>query len=196
MNLELRLEQLGDEHIEPYLRLSRSEYGEDAAVSQASHLRWKFLQNPQGPSVGINLYNGSEIVGRLVAMPRTFICRGIAYKAAFMADLVIERAYRGMYLMLQLVEGLKRLAGFDLVLLTPNPLATAVWEKLFEMPSHFVFGVSAVPLRPARIAHVSGKVKLGNLAALVDWPWRILVRGVSRLGSLLSAGRAVREWPP
>jgi hypothetical protein len=44
MNYELRIEQIGDEHIQPYVNLSRAEYGDAAAVSQASHLRWKFIE--------------------------------------------------------------------------------------------------------------------------------------------------------
>jgi hypothetical protein len=195
MNLEMRIEQIGEEHIEPYCRLSRSEYGELAAVSQSSHLRWKFLHNPQGPSIGINLYSGSEIVGRLVAMPRKIVCRGIVYTAAFMVDLLIERAYRGMHPMLQLVEGLGRLTGFDLILLTPNPLATAVWEKLFEMSSEFDFGVAAASFRPARMAQLSGRVKLGRMAALVDVPWRTMIGGLSWFSSVFAMGKIESKWP-
>ncbi|MGA8727939.1 MAG: hypothetical protein WB608_04250, partial [Terracidiphilus sp.] len=68
MDLELRIEQIGEEHIEPYARLSRVEYGDEAAVSQASHLRWKFIENPQGPSVGIHLYKHGQLVARMVAL--------------------------------------------------------------------------------------------------------------------------------
>ena len=195
MTLELRVERFGEEHIEPYVRLSRAEYGDHAAVSQENHLRWKFMENPQGPSVGIHLYAGEQLVGRLVAMPRDFLYRGRTYKAAYMADLVVEREYRGMLPLLQLMQGLKQLSGFDFIAVTPNPAGAEVWEKFAKMPAHFDLAVAALPLRPARVADTSGKLKFGRLAPLVDWPANALLRGFGGLASLFVGGELEARWP-
>ena len=166
MTLELRVERFGEEHIEPYVRLSRAEYGDHAAVSQENHLRWKFMENPQGPSVGIHLYKDEQLVGRLVAMPRDFLYRGRTYKAAYMADLVVEREYRGMLPLLQLMQGLKQLSGFDFIAVTPNPAGAEVWEKFAKMPAHFDLAVAALPLRPARV-----QVRTRRRAAATQLSW-------------------------
>jgi hypothetical protein len=195
LTLELRVERFGEEHIEPYVRLSRAEYGDHAAVSQENHLRWKFMENPQGPSVGIHLYRAAQLVGRLVAMPRDFLYRGRTYKAAYMADLVVEREHRGMLPLLQLMQGLKQLSGFDFIAVTPNPAGAEVWEKFAKMPAHFDLGVAALPLCPARVADTSGKLKIGRLAPLVDWPVNSLIRWCGGLGSLFVDGELEAHWP-
>ncbi|MGA7352248.1 MAG: hypothetical protein WBD98_04620 [Acidobacteriaceae bacterium] len=195
LTLELRVERFGEEHIAPYVRLSRAEYGDHVAVAQESHLRWKFMENPQGPSVGIHLYKGEQLVGRLVAMPRDFLYRGRTYKAAYMADLVVEREHRGMLPLLQLMQGMKQLSGFDFIAVTPNPAGAEVWEKFARMPAHFDLAVAALPLRPARVADTSGKLKIGRLAPLVDWPVNALIGWGGGLGSLFAHGELETRWP-
>jgi hypothetical protein len=196
MNLELRVEQLGDEHIEPYVLLSRSEYGADAAISQPSHLRWKFLENPQGPSIGIHVYDRGELIGRMVAMPREIIHKNTSCRAAFMVDLVVEPKHRGMVPLFLLMEGLKQLSQFDLVLVTPNSAGAVVWEKFAKMPSQFDLGVAAMPFRPATVANKSGKVKMDGLAAPLDWMYQSLIGGMSCLAAPFFRSNVEDRWPP
>ena len=135
MSLDVRVEKVEERHIEKYAALSRTEYGVHAAVAQPEHLRWKYLENPAGPSVGFHLYNGEQLVGRMVAMPRDVIHRGTCYKAAYMADLLVERSFRGMTSLLHIFGGLKSLAGFNLILVTPNAAGAVVWEKVCQSAS-------------------------------------------------------------
>ena len=195
MNQELRIEQVGEEHIEPYVRLSRAEYGDAAAVSQANHLRWKFIENPQGPSLGLHVYCGEQMIGRMVAMPRDVIYQNKVYRAAYMADLVVDRAHRGMMPLLLLMQGVKQLSGFDLVLITPNAAGTVVWEKLAKMSPQFELGVAAVPFCPASASGKTGRLRMGALAAPVDWIFRSLTGGLSRLGALFFRAEVQNTWP-
>ncbi|HUB00954.1 MAG TPA: hypothetical protein VMA34_21665 [Terracidiphilus sp.] len=196
MSLELRIERVGDEHIEPYMRLSRAEYGDQAAVSQANHLRWKFVENPQGASVGIHLYSSGELVARMVALTRQFIQQGTIYKAAHIVDFLVHPKERGMNSLLQLVVGLKQLSGFDfLLIMAPNPAGAAVWEKFVKMPAYFNLDVAVAPLRPASLLDSTGKLHSGALAPVFDWPWRQLVGAAVRVGGHAGRLKVETAWP-
>jgi hypothetical protein len=196
VNLELRVERLGEEHIQPYVDLSRSEYGDSAAVSNPAHLRWKFLDNPQGPSVGIHLYESGCLVGRMVALDRTFQYRRKLYKGAHVVDFLVHPKVRGMIPLLKLVQGLKKLAGFDFYLImAPNPAGAAVWDNFWKMQQCFDLNVLIAPLRPAAIAQSLGKLRTGPLRAAFDLSWRAVVR---LLNGACNLGRPVqidRSWP-
>jgi hypothetical protein len=196
LTLELRVERFGEEHIQPYVRLSRAEYGDHAAVSQENHLRWKFLENPQGPSVGIHLYRGGELVGRMVALARQFRQRDKVYLAAHIVDFLVHPDERGMPALLQLVLGLKQLSGFDfLLIMAPNPAGAAVWEKFVRMRGYFDLDAAVIPLRPAAFLQSTGKLRTGKLGAVLDWPWRLLTAAAARVGGSLSRIRVETEWP-
>ncbi len=196
MALELRVEQIGDEHIGPYERLSRAEYGDAAAISQASHLRWKFIENPQGPSVGIHLYKDGELVARMVALTRQFLHRGKLYRAAHIVDFLVHPKERGMNSLRQLVVGLKQLSGFDfLLIIAPNPAGAAVWEEFVKMQGCFDLDVAIAPLRPAALLQSAGKLRSGALAPLLDWPWRLLISSAAWLGGRLNRVQIEMGWP-
>ncbi|MGB9031957.1 MAG: hypothetical protein WCC27_17675 [Acidobacteriaceae bacterium] len=196
LTLELRVERFGEEHIEPYVRLSRAEYGDHAAVSHENHLRWKFMENPQGPSVGIHLYRGGELVGRMVALARQFLHRDRVYTAAHIVDFLVHPDERGMPALLQLVRGLKQLSGFDfLLIMAPNPAGAAVWEKFVKMRGHFDLDAAVVPLRPAAVLQSTGKLRTGKLGAVLDCPWRLLAASATRVVGSLSRIRVEPDWP-
>ncbi len=196
MSLELRVERIGEPHIGPYVQLSRAEYGDDAAVSQASHLRWKFIENPQGPSTGIHVYRDGELVGRMVALARQFLHKGRVYVAAHIVDFLVHPKERGMNALFQLVIGLKQLSGFDfLLVMAPNPAGAAVWEKFVKMPGHFDLDAAVIPLRPAALLQSTGKLHTGKLGAALDWPWHLLIGAAARVGGSRSHTRIETEWP-
>jgi hypothetical protein len=196
MSQELRIEQIRDEHIEPHVRLSRTEYGDTAAVSQTAHLHWKFIQNPQGPSVGIHLYNDGELVGRIVALTRLFLHRGKIYKAAHIVDFLIHPTHRGMASLGSLVEGLKKLSGFDFLLITaPNPAGAIVWKALLKMQGKFDLDVAVAPIRPASLLQSAGKLRSGIFGAIFDWPWQRMVGAATSLGAGLNHVQIQSEWP-
>ena len=196
MSVELRIEQVGDEHIEPYMRLSRSEYGDAAAVSQCEHLRWKFIDNPQGPSIGIHLYKDGELIGRMVALTRKFLYRGEVFKAAHIVDFLVHPQDRGMSSLFQLATGLKRLSGFDfLLIMAPNPAGAAVWEQFLKMRGYFDLSVAVAPLRPGALLHSMGKIRSTVLASVIDLPWQLLSGAAFRMSGLFNHIRIETAWP-
>jgi hypothetical protein len=196
MDLELRLERVSEKHIEPYALLSRAEYGDDTAVSQARHLRWKFIENPQGPSIGIHLYRGGELVARMVALTRQFFHRGTCYKAAHIVDFLVHPRERGMNSLLQLVVGLKQLSGFDfLLIMAPNAAGAAVWEKFVKMHGYFDLDVALAPLRPATALQKSGNFRSGPIAPIADWSWRLLIGAATWLRSGWGHTKIETNWP-
>jgi hypothetical protein len=196
MSLEVKVEPIGDEHIEPYVQLSRAEYGESAAVSQADHLRWKFIDNPEGRSMGIHIHREGELVGRMVALPRLFLWKEKIYKAAVIVDFLVHPKARGMESLLELVMALERLSGFDLLLMiAPNPAGAAVWEHLVKVPAPFELDVAVAPLRPASLLQSAGKLPSGPFAPVVDRPSKFLVRGAFRLRGAPGRAKIETAWP-
>lgn len=196
MSLELRVERFGEEHVEPYRRLSQVEYGDHAAVSQAVHLRWKFIENPQGPTTGVHLYRDGELVARMAALARQFMHGGKTWTAAHIVDFLVHPRERGMNSLLQLVMGLKQLSGYDFqLIMAPNPAGAAVWEKFVKMPGYFDLEAAVVPLRPAAVLESTGKLRSGKAGAVVDAPWRLTVGGAAKLGGAFGRMKTDGEWP-
>lgn len=196
MNVELRIEQIEHQHIEPYMKLSCSEFGESAPVSQYEHLSWKFLENPQGPSIGVHLYKDGDLVGRMAALTRSFVYRGRIFKAAHIVDFLVHPRVRGMNSLFQLATGLKRLSGFDfLLIMAPNPAGAAVWEQFVKMRGYFNLGVAVAPLRPIALLHSMSKIGSRVLAPAVDLPWQLLSGAAFRMMSLSSNIQIETEWP-
>jgi len=196
MQLELCIEQVSERHIQPYQSLSQVEYGEAVAVSQAGHLRWKFIDNPQGPSVGIHLYRNGELVGRMVALAKQFLHKGKVVKAAHIVDFLVHPEVRGMQALLQLVRGLKQLPGFDLLLvMAPNQAGAAVWEKFVKMRGYFDLDVAVAPLRPTALLQSTGKLRTGALAPVLDWPYRSFVAVGRLFGSSPAQLEIDTQWP-
>jgi hypothetical protein len=196
MSLELRVEQIGEMHIEPYAELSRSEYGDNAAISRPDHLRWKFLDNPQGPSVGIHLYRENQLAGRMVALTRQFVHKGRIFKAAHIVDFLVHPRERSMNALLQLASGLKKLTNFDFFLvMSPNPAGAAVWEKFVKMRGYFELNVAVAPLRPVALLHATGKIRSDAMAPFLDPPWRLLSEAAFRIAGSFSAVSVETRWP-
>lgn len=194
MRLESRIETLTEAHIEPYARLSRTEYGDKAAIADPAHLRWKFLENPCGPSIGMHVYRGGELVGRLVAMSRRFVHRGRSYTAAQFVDLLVHPEHRGMTPILRLVDSFKQLSGFDFVLMV-SPNQPEITEAFFKIPACFELDVALVPLQPARLLVARAAFPIGAVAGLIDWPWRLLLASGTAIGAAVRGGSLTTEWP-
>jgi hypothetical protein len=192
---KLIVEPFEDRHVAPYARLSRAEYGPDAAVSQPAHLRWKFLENPAGPAQGIHLYAGDELVARMTAMPRRFRFDGKTYTGAHLVDLLVHPQHRGMPPLLQLAQGLRELRGFDFRLLTPNEKAFTFWKTFVKMPAHFDLDVAVAPLRPAKLLHTAGKFPVQAAIPFVDATWRALAGTAATLSAALSDIAVCDAWP-
>ncbi len=166
------------------------------AVSRADHLRWKFIENPQGKTTGIHLYRNGELVGRMAALARKFHYQDRTFTAAHIVDFLIHPRERSMPTLMQLVLGLKQLSGYDFqLIMAPNPAGAAVWEKFVKMRGYFDLTTAVVPLQPAAILEATGKLRTGKLGKMVDWPLRYIASGTAWLGSFTGWMHIDTEWP-
>ena len=85
---------INNEIINELIKLSITEYGNEAAVSSPSHLRWKYLDNPSGPTYADILYQDSQIVGRVVYEPRKFVSKDGSLRAVNPIDVLIDGSFR------------------------------------------------------------------------------------------------------
>jgi hypothetical protein len=193
---EVRIEAIDESHIAPYARLSANEFGDDALVANPSHLRWKFLDNPAGPSAGVHLYSEGELVGRYVLLPRLFTSGGNVHRAAISVDVLIDSRHRRLDVLMRLLSALKRLSDFDLLLtITPNAAGWQVAKRFAALPECFDFDVAAAPIGPAEILHARGTLPWRGLARAADWPWRGITAAITAFGGLFGRFRVTEQWP-
>lgn len=192
---ELRIEPIDESHIAAYARLAVDEFGPGMAVAQPAHLRWKFLANPAGPSTGIHLYSEGELVGRYIFWPRYFTHAGKSYRAAVALDTLIDRRHRRLNVLMQLLSGIKQVSGFDLLLsIAPNEAGWQVSKKFAAIPECFELDVAVAPIGPGRILHARGTLSW-VAAAVIDWPWRTLLRPVCAISGRFGRYRVTDQWP-
>jgi hypothetical protein len=132
----------------------------------------------------------------MVALTRLFLHQGKVYRAAHIVDFLVHPSVRGMASLFQLIAGLKELSGFDfLLIMAPNAAGAAVWEKFVKMRGYFNLDVAVAPIRPMALLESRGKIHAGAFGRALDFPWRLLLGGATRLGSLLSHTEIESRWP-
>jgi hypothetical protein len=132
----------------------------------------------------------------MAATPRRFLQEGKTYTAAYIVDLLVHRKYRGMIALLQLVEGLEKLSGFDFVMvIMPNQAGSELWEKFVKLPKHFELDVAVVPLRPAKMLRNLSRRVPSFTTHIPDLFWRGAVAGLSTLGTFSSRNTVQTTWP-
>jgi hypothetical protein len=187
--LRVRVEEVSDRHVAAYAALSYAEYG-DHPMAQPAHLRWKFLENPQGASIGIHLFDEDELVGRLIAQPRVVVGGSSPARIAYMVDLLIHPAHRGIGALAALARGMREVKEhFDGILVTPNTAGAAVWRGLLRVTERFDLTLSGMLLRPSALWHAAPR-SLERAAAAVDSVWRLAVRGGSSTRRVTLRGAA------
>lgn len=190
--LAVAVEEIEERHILPYAELSAAEYG-DAPISDPSHLAWKFLRNPQGPSIGIHLLDGDRIVGRLVAQPRIFVLPdGTQCTAAYFVDLLIHPNFRGMRSLIKLLSGIETMRSrFDVALVTPNAMGIQVWQNVVKMREWFQMAVFGAVMRAGNLAGV------GSITSPIRRVMNSLSLFLARAASLAKSAVITldQQWP-
>lgn len=195
-DLSLRIEKVDASHIPLYEDLSRSVYSE-TAVCRADHLRWKFLDNPQGPSWGVHLFAGDLLVGRFVAQPRIFEAPDRLMRAAYIVDLVMRPEFRGMSALLRLMNGMRNLHEFfDFVFVTPSASGMPVIESFLRIPARFDLTAKVVPLRPVKVASQFFRRRNRPLLSLVDVGFRSAALAGFAIAEAVGSLKIDESWPP
>ena len=87
-------ELINTQIIKKYSLLSQTEYSKTNPISKENHLKWKYLQNPEGFSYGINGYCEDKLVARISYQRKIFFFKNKIIKAANLCDLLIDKKHR------------------------------------------------------------------------------------------------------
>ena len=68
-------ELINTQIIKKYILLSKTEYSIKNPISKEDHLKWKYLQNPEGFSYGINGYCENKLIARISYQKKIFFLK-------------------------------------------------------------------------------------------------------------------------
>jgi hypothetical protein len=192
---DLRVEPVNESHIAPYAELSTIEFGPDAPMSRPDHLRWKFLANPAGPSMGSHLYSDGRLVGRIVGWPRLLAHDGTDYRAGMGTDLLIHQDHRQPASLVQLFKGNQQF-DFDLWLsVAPNAIGWQLSKKYGRMPEVFDLDVAVLPLKPLDILRTRRSGVPRVVAKAIDGGWRWTLAALASVNWCGSRCSISDQWP-
>src|SRR2546422_5728312 len=126
--MHAEVETLNAELLRRYPDLSRKEYPEGVATD-LDHLAWKNLDNPQGPSMAVHLYDDGEVVGRIVCQVRLFHSAGSALRGGYLVDLLIAPSHRGLANFAKLMSPLASPDFADFLYVTPNDRSMPLYRR-------------------------------------------------------------------
>jgi hypothetical protein len=175
--------------IDAFVRLSASEYGDDAPVASAKHLRWKYLSCPAGHPEVDTLQADGEVIGRIVYEPRRLCSRAGQLLGLNPIDLLIHPRHRSPRAFLELMRHLRDHDGADLLFFVPNDVSAPLYERVLKFEQVGTLRLDGLPLRPEEILGRDAPVILRGLLRAAGAIWRLLVRTV--VGAISTAsGRA------
>ena len=119
-----------------FIRLSEVEYGRmKPVVTDADHVRRKFIQVPCGPSTAMNLECADEVVGRAILLPRLIYLSGKQVPVAFMSDALIHPDFRRPASnFISLMKSIKKARDFSLVFHTSNNISENLYKCEVSLP--------------------------------------------------------------
>jgi len=146
VSYRVSLETLGPASLPATIELSQTVYpGQDP--SDPVHMRWKLLENPQGPSLAWHLWEGDTLVGRVCYQVREFYAGKRRLRAGFVVDLLIHPAHRGLETFLLLMRRLREVPGFDFLYLTPNAASAPLYASALKLRVAHRLSVVGFPVR-------------------------------------------------
>lgn len=167
-----------------FIRLSEVEYGQQENVTNADHVRCKYLQTPYGPSTAIILECADEVVGRAILQPRLLYLSGKQVPVAFVNDALIHPDFRrpvGNFI--SLMNSIRKASNFSLVFHTSNNTTENIYKNLFRFTWPFSLKPFGFPLNLRKVGFKAFKFD-SPLFDLIAVPFRYLllfVCGVTRI---------------
>src|SRR5215467_12426513 len=100
--MRLEREPIDDATIARYVEFAAPEYP-TGPMTDARHLRWKYLENPNGEAFAYHVWDNETLAGRVVYMPWRFRRGGSVIRAVLVVDLLVDRDYRAKGVFLRLM---------------------------------------------------------------------------------------------
>jgi Acetyltransferase (GNAT) family len=161
-------ERVSSKLLSQYVDLNAVEYA-DNPICHRDHLEWKYLRNPQGIPWATHLYDGDDLVGRIVFQPRNVWCGERRIKAANPIDLLIHPSYRGMGAFMRLMRVDAWRDHFEVLFLTPNNNSMLLYEKALRFPAPIRLEAVAYPVRFSPLFERIFVWRVGSLAMPFDF---------------------------
>ena len=136
INLKIINELLTNKLLLSYALLSRNEYPLNNSVCSEKHLKWKYLDNPLGPSYGINGYYQNKLEGRISYQKKIFLFKNKLYKGANLCDLLIRKEFRIFQNFLSLTKQFfisKDIPESDFGIMVPNEIAIDLYKNVLKL---------------------------------------------------------------
>ena len=132
----LNQELINSQIIKKYALLSQTEYSKKNSISQEKHLRWKYLENPEGLSYGINGYYKGKLIARISYQKKKFIFKKKTIKGANLCDLLIDKNNRNLDNFFKLTSQFfvkKDIPESDLGIMLPNEISINIYRKILNL---------------------------------------------------------------
>lgn len=181
---EIVFKKFDENEVINFIRLSEIEYGRQKNVTDADHIRCKYLQTPWGPSTIINLVCEGEVVGRAIMQPRFLYLSGKKVPVAFVADVLIHPDFRrpaGNFI--SLMNSIRKASNFSLVFHTSNNTTENIYKNLFRFKWPFGLKPFGFPLNLRKVGLKAFKAA-SPLLGLIAMPYRyllLLLCGIARI---------------
>lgn len=122
--------------IKKYSVLSCSEYPKNNPICHEEHLKWKYLNNPEGLSSAINGYQGDKLIGRISYQNKKFFFKNQIIKGANLCDLLIHKNYRNLENFLKLTTPFfinNNIPDRHISIMIPNEVSSKIYKKLLNL---------------------------------------------------------------
>ncbi len=146
--IQISVKTFTEANLESFLKMSELEYGLTISTN-FDHIRWKYLGSPFGGSYYVILLENDEVVGRVLAQPRTLCVASKVLKAALITDLLINQEHRSPVNFINITKACSNIASFDLVYHTSNERTFSLYSKLLRFPNPFSLRGYGFPVRLA-----------------------------------------------
>lgn len=169
-----------------FVALSSTHY-QDGPVTDPDFVCWRHLEAPTGPSIAVELVDGSDRVGRMWILKQRWNVHGKIRAAANPVDFLIREDHRRLPSFLSLFKGTMKEAhrNADVVYHTSNPLTDNLYRKLMKYEPVTELDGALLPVRPFAVARTTGVLNLGIAGTLLDGFFRVGVWLVGRASRCL-----------
>ena len=136
INFQIINELLTNKLVLSYALLSRTEYPSNNPVCCEKHLKWKYLDNPLGPSYGINGYYLNKLEGRISYQKKIFLFKNKSFLGANLCDLLIRKELRIFRNFLSLTSKIfidKEIPEADFGIMIPNEIAIDLYKDVLKI---------------------------------------------------------------
>ena len=157
-------ELINTQIIKKYSLLSQTEYSKTNPISKENHLKWKYLQNPEGFSYGTNGYCGDKLVARISYQKKIFILKNKIIKGANLCDLLIHKNNRKLDNFLKLTSKFfirKDIPDSELSIMLPNEISINIYKKILNLNPIGSLELRVIPIFNS-IIHKILNIKIPN----------------------------------